>query len=265
MSCPRPLASLLSGILLLALLCAVPPAAAHKVILSAWPLGNAIEGEVGFSSGEVAEPGTRIEVFGPDGERLGETTIDDDGLFRYRPTSAVPHTLRANLGAGHVAETRLSVDELPAIATPDPTPTAAGNRAAIEASADGPPMSQQDALATPTNDGNARAETSPADVAQTGTTAARDASGAASGTANATATPTERVTVPTALSDPNALRTLIARTVQHEIRPLRRELTRLRESQRLHEIIGGLGYIAGLFGVLFFVYAHRERRNQPGT
>lgn len=192
----RPLPSLFSGVLLLALLCAASPAAAHKVILSAWPLGNEIEGELGFSSGEMAEPGTRIEVFGPDGERLGETTIDDDGLFRYRPTSAVPHTLRANLGAGHVAETRLSVAELPAIATPDPTPTAAGNRAAIEAS--------------------------------------------------------------TALSDPNALKTLIASTVQREIRPLRRELTRLRESQRLHEIIGGLGYIAGIFGVLFFVYARRS-------
>jgi hypothetical protein len=258
----------LSGIVLLALLCVVPPAAAHKVILSAWPLGNEIEGELGFSSGEMAKPGTLIEVLGPDGERLGQTRVDDDGLFRYRPTAAVPHRLRANLGAGHVAETTLSVDELPAIAAPNPTPTAAGNRAAIEAHTD--PASARDASGAVTSEQDGRNASLSARSGVAANTAANaiglaSANAAESGTANAAASSTESVTVPTVLSDPNALRTLIASTVQREIRPLRRELTRLRESQRLHEIIGGLGYIGGLFGVLFFVYARRERRSQQGA
>ena len=209
----------LSGLLLLALFCAALPAVAHKVVLSAWPLGHTIEGELGFSSGSMAKPGTRIEVFGPDGERLGETAVDADGLFRYRPTAAVPHTLRPNLGAGHVAETTLSVDELPAIATAEPVPSAAGQGVATASDGDAP---------------NAVPDAVPK--------AAANATGRA------------------AISDPDALKTLIASAVQREIRPLRRELTRLRESQRLHEIIGGIGYIAGLFGVLFFVYARREQR-----
>lgn len=190
-------------VLIAILLCAAPPAAAHKVVISAWPLGSEIEGEVGFSNGQMAAPGTRIKVFGPDRALLGEAKVGDDGLFRFTPSAAVPHTLRADLGAGHIAETTLPVDELPARAIADAPAVRERNGPAREHA--------QDAFAA--------------------TTIERD-----------------------------ALRALVASAVQQEIRPLRRELIRLRETQRLHEIIGGIGYIAGLFGVLFFVYARRARR-----
>ncbi|MBK1649886.1 hypothetical protein CKO36_15095 [Rhabdochromatium marinum] len=171
-----------------------PPALAHKVVMSAWALGEEIEGEVGFSSGEMAAPGTEVDILGPDGERFGTVAVDDEGLFRFRPRQAVPHTFRANLGAGHLAETTLAVDELPPITAP----------------------------------ASVSAEAAPSAAAP-----------------------------PSALT-PEALQALIATAVQREIRPLRRELTRLRNSQRLHDILGGLGYIAGIFGLLFFVYARRR-------
>ncbi|MFP4494722.1 MAG: hypothetical protein ACLFN3_02270 [Halochromatium sp.] len=203
----RPMA--LPILLFAALLCAAPAADAHKVIISAWPLANDIEGEVGFSNGQMAAPGTRIEVLGPDGESLGETEVGDDGLFRFTPSATVPHTLRADLGAGHVAETTLPVDELPASAS----------------------ASNGTASAEPT----ARADDS---------------------------TPREQDTSAAIAIERDALAALVAHAVQQEIRPLRRELIRLRETQRLHEIIGGLGYIAGLFGLLFFVYARHGRRER---
>lgn len=200
--------------MLLTLLLLATPAMAHKVVISAWALGEEIEGEVGFSSGEMTAPGTRVEILGPDGEIFGEVAVDDDGLFRFRPTQAVPHTLRANLGAGHVAEMTLAVDELPEIATPVPETVADG---------DSPQEGKMAADSAEPSDG---AQPAPAASAV----------------------------------QPDALENLIATAVQREMRPLRRELTRLRESQRVHDVLGGLGYIAGIFGLLFFVQARRQHR-----
>lgn len=201
-------------VMLFALLLLATPAMAHKIVISAWPLGEEIEGEVGFSSGEMAAPGTQVEILGPNGQVFGEVAVDDEGLFRFRPTQAVPHTLRANLGAGHVAEMTLAVDELPDIV---------------------PPVTQT------ANDGG------PAQEGQMPADGAKPSAG------------TQPAPVASAVR-PDALGGLIATAVQREIRPLRRELTRLRESQRVHDVLGGLGYITGIFGLLFFVYARRQPR-----
>lgn len=187
---------LLLGCLLLAL----SPAWAHKVVLGVWPDGADIEGEVGFSNGDLAEPGTRIEVLGPDGEPIGETRVTEDGLFRFTPTRAVPHRFRANLGAGHVAEVALPLDEMPEIAT----------------------------------SGEAESELEPA--------------------------PAVAVAASGAGLDAPALKDMIATAVRREVKPLRRELAALKEKLSIQQVLGGLGYIAGITGVLFFVYARRERR-----
>ena len=89
--------------LIAALLCAPLPALAHKVIAGVFPSGDAIEGELGFSNGDMAA-GTEVVVTGPDGAELGRTITDEDGFFLFIPTAPVAHTFRADLGAGHAGE-----------------------------------------------------------------------------------------------------------------------------------------------------------------
>lgn len=52
----------------------------------------------------------------------------------------------------------------------------------------------------------------------------------------------------------------LIRAVRAEIRPLRSELTALKERQTFQSIVGGIGYIIGLFGLAAFIMARRERR-----
>jgi len=89
------------------------PAFAHKVVASGWTDGADVEGEVGFSNGDMAKNGTVIEVFDENENKIGETSIADDGLFRFTPTKAIVHIFKANLGAGHVAQFVMGIDELP--------------------------------------------------------------------------------------------------------------------------------------------------------
>jgi nickel transport protein len=185
--------------LLLAL--AAPAALAHAVDLWAWSAGDVIEGEIGFSSGALAEAGTVVRVLGPNGEALGTTTVGDDGLFRFAPSAPVPHRFVADLGQGHVAAATLAVDELPA---------------AVAMRANASPGAAQ--AATPT---------------ATGATA-------------------------TAI-DASDLETLVASAVQRELTLLKRQLAAHEQDADLQALIGGIGYICGVFGFLFFVYARRRR------
>lgn len=87
------------------------PALAHKVIASVFPSGTAIEGEIGFSNGDMAAD-TAVQVHDGDGALLGEVRTDADGFFVYTPTAAVTHVFRADLGAGHVAEVVMAAEDV---------------------------------------------------------------------------------------------------------------------------------------------------------
>ena len=189
----KPVHSLLATLMTVALLMGVttPPALAHKVILSAFTAGDTIEGEVGFSNGDMAT-NTLVEVFDPDGTKLGETVTDHDGFFVYRPAQAVPHVFKVDLGAGHVAEVTVGVDELPA------------------------------------------------------------------GVAAPGAIPSGGVAPPVAALPPD-LQAMIAEAVRNEVRPLRREIAAYKERHDLQTVLGGIGYILGLFGLAFFLVARRRR------
>ncbi len=65
----------------------------------------------------------------------------------------------------------------------------------------------------------------------------------------------EGVTV-ASLSDEE--RQAIAAAVRDEIRPLRREIAAYREHNDLQTILGGIGYIFGLFGLGFYLAARRK-------
>lgn len=166
------------------------PAAAHKVIAAAFASGDAIEGEVGFSNGDMAAH-QLIEVFDGAGNTLGEARTGADGFFTYAPTRPVRHVFRADLGAGHVAEFEIAAAEVAAIL------------------------------------GQPAAEAAPA------------AAGPAAG-----------------LSD--ADKAAIATIMRDEMRPLRREVAAYKEHHDLQTILGGIGYIAGLFGLGFYLAARRR-------
>lgn len=185
-------------------LCAAPlPALAHKVIASVFPSGDAIEGEIGFSNGDMAVD-QEIVVTGPEGTELGRIRTDEDGFFLFRPTEPVTHTFSADLGAGHVAETTMPADEVAAILGHAlPTGTAAAAEAPPEPATDGTPA----------------------------------------------------ITI-ASLTDEE--RAAVAEIVRDEIRPLRREIAAYREHNDFQTILGGIGYIAGLFGLGFYVAARRK-------
>lgn len=180
--------------LALCLVLLAPPALAHKVIASVFPSGSDIEGEIGFSNGDMAV-GQLVEVFDAEGNKLGETTTDQDGFFLYTPKDPVTHVFKADLGAGHVAEVSMPAGEVAALLGVEAPPEAAGGP--------GP-------------------------------------GGATVGS----------------LSDEE--RAAIAEIVRQEMRPLRREIAAYREQNDLQTILGGIGYICGLFGLGFYIAARRR-------
>ncbi|SDW72589.1 nickel transport protein [Ruegeria halocynthiae] len=185
--------------LVLSLMLAPLPALAHKVIAGVFPAGNAIEGELGFSNGDMATD-HEVIVYSPDGAELGRTVTDADGFFLYSPTKPVAHTFKADLGAGHVAEIVMPAEEVAQI---------------MGVAAEVVKMT---------------APAAPVDGSATVTVAS--------------------------LSDEE--RAAIAKVVRDETRPLRREIAAYREHNDLQSILGGLGYIAGLFGLGFYFAARNK-------
>ena len=188
-------------VLILALSCAPLPALAHKVIAGVFASGDAIEGELGFSNGDMAAD-TEVVVTDPNGTELGRTVTDTDGFFIYTPTQPVAHTFFADLGAGHVAEVTMSAEDVAGIM----------GVASVEQ--------------------------------------------AAEKTANQTSETVSGAAVVASLSDEERL--VIAKAVRDEMRPLRREIASYREHNDLQTILGGIGYIVGLFGLGFYLAARRK-------
>ncbi|MBL3585231.1 cobalt ABC transporter permease [Rhodovulum sulfidophilum] len=220
--------------LTLALVLAPLPALAHKVIAAVYADGALIEGEVGFSNGDMAADAT-VAVSDPQGNPLGETATDADGMFTFRPSVAVAHVFHADLGAGHVAEVTMSAEDVAAILD---SPAA---RAAAEAAA-GTGVGTGAGQAEAASDGG-NPSTFPLD--------------AASGTAAVGASAVPLVAAP-GLSD--ADKAAVAKIVRDEMRPLRREIAAYREKNDLQSILGGIGYIVGIFGLGFYVAARRRMK-----
>ena len=71
---------------------------------------------------------------------------------------------------------------------------------------------------------------------------------------------------PAPLSTPAAVSdTAIEQAIARQIRPLREQIDAYEEKIRLHDILGGLGIIAGLAGVAFGLSERRKRRASEGS
>jgi len=194
---------------------AVQPVYAHKVIASVFASGDTIEGEIGFSNGDMATD-TLVEVFDGEGNKLGEATTDSDGFFTFKPAERVVHVFKANLGAGHVAEVRMELEDLPDIAGAAPDEAPAGETETAHATEDG----------------------------ATSQTGAGEAGG-----------------VVAALEEN---RELLREMIHREVTPLRREIAAYKEKNDLQTVLGGIGYIAGLFGLFFYLSARRKLAKGQG-
>lgn len=90
------------------------PVFAHNVVGGVYAIGNTIEGEVGFSNGDMAKAGIVVQVRDAAGNVIGESVIEDEGMFVFDATKRIDHYFHADLSAGHVLELVLPADELPA-------------------------------------------------------------------------------------------------------------------------------------------------------
>lgn len=103
-----------SGLVVLALLATLSvQVLAHNVIGGVYAIGNIIEGEVGFSNGDMAKAGIVVHVSDAAGNVLGETVIQDEGFFVFEATQRIDHHFYADLSSGHQVDLVLPADELP--------------------------------------------------------------------------------------------------------------------------------------------------------
>lgn len=89
------------------------PVYAHNVVGGVYAIGDQIEGEIGFSNGDMAAEGTEIKVSDTQGNLLGTVATDSEGLFVFTALQRIDHQFFANLSSGHVLELVLPADELP--------------------------------------------------------------------------------------------------------------------------------------------------------
>ncbi|WP_316859698.1 cobalt ABC transporter permease [uncultured Cohaesibacter sp.] len=216
---------LFAGLLLIMFATFAMPAYAHKVIASAFAEGEVIEGEIGFSNGEMAVNAV-VEVFDENDNKIGETVTDEDGIFQYKPTKKIVHIFRSNLGAGHIASYRMEVDELPEIA----------------GAADQPQQAATDEKSEPVaSDASAPAPAKPQGQMQSVDPAMLKAIVA------------EEVSAQLKQFKPE-----VSKALRAETKPLRKVVTAYMEKNDLQSVLGGIGYIIGLFGVGFYVAANRK-------
>ncbi|MEG3618215.1 cobalt ABC transporter permease [Magnetovibrio sp. PR-2] len=184
------------AVAVVAVFLATSPASAHKVIMAVFESGDVIEGELGFSNG-VMSVDQLIEVFDENQNKLGETKTDEDGFFTFKPTQSVAHIFQADLGAGHIATTSMSAEDVAAVT----------------------------GIGQPETDAPAPTQMAAAAPIATGASVDKAA---------------------------------LAKMIRDELRPLRREISAYKEKNDLQTILGGIGYIVGIFGMGMYVAARQK-------
>ncbi|WP_372831533.1 hypothetical protein [Pontibacterium sp.] len=104
------------------LLC-VNVALAHNVVGGVYAIGATIEGEAGFSNGDMAKAGTPVLITNAAGQTIAEVLTDEEGFFVFEATQHIDHHFKLDMSSGHVLEMILPADELPA-SLPGGTPIA---------------------------------------------------------------------------------------------------------------------------------------------
>ena len=89
-----------------------PLSMAHNVLGGVYAIGKEVEGEIGFSNGDMAPAGSIVLVSDAQRNTIVTLQTDEEGFFTFTASRRVDHYFYANLGAGHVFETVLKAEEL---------------------------------------------------------------------------------------------------------------------------------------------------------
>ena len=238
----RVLAVLLLAPLFLAVWAA--PVQAHKVNVFATVEGGIITGEASFSGGAKAQ-NALVEVRDARDALAASTHTDTQGAFRLPvpPGAALPLRVVLKAGEGHQNDYPVTARDLGLPPGAQTTPQAGASPVPSG-------VPQVDApLANPVG----------ADAGKAPPGAGRAAPGPASSPA---ALPGDApASGPSGQGLAPLLEAAVAKAVEEKVAPLRMEITRLaqqNEKAQVRDIVGGLGWIAGLFGLAAFLRGRRK-------
>jgi len=211
----------LAGLALAAVLAFPSSALAHRVNLFAYVDNGKVVADCFYSKSRKVNHGQVIVTDLATGEELLRGTTDENGAFSF----PIPDKARA---AGHGLKLTLIAGE------------GHQNEAEIAASEYGPAPAS--APAAPAPAAVAPAAPAPAPAAAAPTAAAPAATAAPAGT-----------------PDEAALARIVEQAVQRQLAPVKRMLAQAQESgPGVLEIVGGIGYIFGLFGVAAFMASRKK-------
>lgn len=80
------------------------------------------------------------------------------------------------------------------------------------------------------------------------------------GTNNPQSIPIKENLLELATVPPDELKKIITAAVAEQVIPLREQIERYEQKIRLHDILGGLGYIFGIFGLAFYFYSKKKSK-----
>lgn len=212
-------------------------ASAHNVVSGVYADGMLIEGEIGFSNGDMAEAGSPVKVFNAANDLITELVLDENGAFSYQAKTVSKHVFKANLSAGHVAEMVVEANELTApmggiVNTPTKVPAEVVDKSSQSLGTQGvllktePPKTELP---------KSRSVSAPS----------------LANTVPSNSTLSSEITV-------DQLQAIVRSAVAQQVRPLQKELQAYKEKVMFRDITGGLGFIFGLFGVAAWMASRRK-------
>jgi len=160
----------------------------------------------------------KVTVSGPEGRVLGEVTTDDNGEFSFTARYKCDHTFSIETTDGHAAQYTVKADELPDTLPPLPGSNNSGLQQGAEKK-NSLPISQGEGAAAPMGQGP--------------------------------------LLNTDGVNSPDLAR-LIDSIVARHVRPLREQLEEYEQKVRLHDVLGGIGYIFGVAGIAMYLASRKK-------
>ncbi|MDR1039669.1 MAG: hypothetical protein LBR80_05770 [Deltaproteobacteria bacterium] len=242
------------------------PAIAHAVYVFAYADGDEICTESYFTR-KNRVTGGRIVMQDASGNEIESASTGDDGNHCFSAPPGEGDLIFVVLaGEGHRGEFSFPAADRPSVA-PAPAPAAPSTAPEAPASGAGPePISASGAGPEPISASGAAPEPSSAtgaapDAPLSGASGSPAAGTTATSSSAAAAAPSSSPSAATAGFSEEALRSIVREELKTQISPVVRALAEAREdrSPGLREIVGGLGWVAGISGLVLWL------KRGPGT
>ncbi|MEA1052507.1 hypothetical protein U5801_22255 [Lamprobacter modestohalophilus] len=244
---------LLFGLILLIL---GGPVQAHRLQVFASAEGDQIQGRAYFVGGHPA-PGIEIQLLDADGKQVAELSSDDDGRFRAQVPAVGDYRVVAKSGDGHRAEWPIAASELIGVLDDVTLTTSTALAAGISSSvadASNVGESPNGIPATPPSPAESSLQDDEACFP-----AGEDLDLVLSVAIERGFEQALEQAVGQRLEQ--AIGQRLEQAVARQVLPLREALAEAQAQASLRDLLGGLGYIAGLAGFALWWTRRRERRH----